>query len=537
MKRSLMMMLLASVSLLLAAAAVGDAAEPTIAGHTVKLDGQGKIIPWHTPAEKAYSEFLHRRWNFIKTKVPPSPGPAPRSDYPQYFFYDGYVTKDKEIKPDNWMNDVGEKIPNWFESARLYYAYSGDAEVMAIVRKLIDYTLEHGTSPADFAWPHFPYTTTKHGDLEFQGFTPNFALHETHVDHAGDIGLTYYRLYQFTGDQKYRTAAIRVADVLAANARTGTATHSVWPYRVRMDTGEITAQYGANWIGCYALLDELVRAGLGNTQAYAAARAKARDFILQHPMQTGYWTDGHSDNAVNSHTYRSNLSKSNALLYIFDHPEFDPHWRTNVPKYIRWTEDYFVHRTSGGEPATAFGANIVGEQDGFNFKMDYQTARYAAECARWYRVSGDESYREKAHRSLNWVTYCSDADGRATESPYSLNIASWWSDCYGECPRMFYHVFAAMPEWAPPREDHILYSYGVLTSVQCGQGELQYTATQAKDVEYLRLSFLPTTVTLEGAALPRKTDPSAEGWMVRDLGGGDFAITIRHGRAGRIRVS
>ena len=47
------------------------------------------------PAENAYSEFLHRRWNFIKAKNPPSPGPAPRSDYPQYFFYDGYVTKER----------------------------------------------------------------------------------------------------------------------------------------------------------------------------------------------------------------------------------------------------------------------------------------------------------------------------------------------------------------------------------------------------------------------------------------------------------
>ncbi len=406
---------------------------------------------------------------------------------------------------------------------------------MAIVRKLIDYTLEHGTSPAAFAWPHFPYTTTRHGDLEFKGFTPTFALHETHVDHAGDIGLTYYRLYQFTGDEKYRTAAIHVADVLAANARTGTATHSVWPYRVRMDTGEITAQYGANWIGCYALLDELVRAGLGNTKAYAAARAKARDFILQHPMQTGYWTDGHSDNAVNSHTYRSNLSKSNALLYIFDHPEFDPDWRTNVPKYIKWTEDYFVHRTSGGEPATAFGANVVGEQDGFNFKMDYQTARYAAECARWYRVSGDESYREKAYRSLNWVTYCSDADGRATESPYSLNIASWWSDCYGECPRMFYQAFAAMPEWAPPREDHILYSYGVLADVSYGAREVRYTARDAQGTEYLRLSYLPTEVTLNGTSLPRQPDSTADGWTSRELGGGDYAVTIQHSRRGEVR--
>ena len=109
---------------------------------------------------------------------------------------------------------------------------------------------------------------------------------------------------------------------------------------------------------------------------------------------------------------------------------------------------------------------------------------------RWYRVSGDDSYRAKAYRSVNWVTYCSDADGRATESPYSLNIASWWSDCYGECPRMFYQAFVAMPEWAPPREDHILYRYGVLTSFQYAHRELQYTATQAKDVEYLSTDHL-----------------------------------------------
>ena len=137
MKRTLMM-LLAAVSLLLAAAG-GDAAEPTIAGHTVVLDGQGKIIPWSTQAEKAYSGLAHQQWNLVKTKVPPSPGPPPRSDYPQYYFYDGYVTKEAKITPDNWMNNIGEKIPNWFESARLYYAYTGDAEVMAIVRKLCSY--------------------------------------------------------------------------------------------------------------------------------------------------------------------------------------------------------------------------------------------------------------------------------------------------------------------------------------------------------------------------------------------------------------
>jgi len=42
------------------------------------------------------------------------------------------------------------------------------------------------------------------------------------------------------------------------------------------------------------------------------------------------------------------------------------------------------------------GSQYCGEQDSFLPKMDYQTARYAAECARWYAVSGDEPYKEKA---------------------------------------------------------------------------------------------------------------------------------------------
>jgi hypothetical protein len=346
------------------------------------------------------------------------------------------------------MNDVGEKIPNWFESARLYYAYTGDTSVMTIVKDLLDYTIAHGTSPATFSWPNFPYTTTNAGDLEFRGFTNSkkLVLHEIQVDHAGDMGLAYYGLYLYTGDRKYLTAATNVADTLATKARTGDAAHAVWPYRVVMDTGRITAEYGANWTGCYRLLDHLIKAKLGKVKAYAEAREKARDFILRYPLQTGYWTDGHTDTDINSNTYKSNMSASNATLCMFDDPEFDPGWKTDVPKLIKWTEDNFVFRCAPGEPATQWGANIVGEQDAFLVKMDYQTARYAAECARWYAVSGDETYREKAYRSLNWVTYCNNPVGQAFESPVSKDISNWWSDCYGECPRMFYPAFAGVPD-------------------------------------------------------------------------------------------
>ena len=523
---------------LLIAGTSSYAQSTSINGHAVVRDGQQKIVTWMTPAATAFDRFLDQRWNFIKTGVPMSPGPAPRSSYPLYYFYEGYPPGSGPIQPDLWMNDVGEKIPNWFESARLYYAYTGDASVMQIATGLVDYALAHGTSPSTFAWPYFPYTTTNAGDTEFRGFTSagRFALHEIQVDHAGDMGLTYYRMYLYTGDAKYLTAAQHVADVLASKARTGTATQSVWPYRVVMDDGRVTAQYGANWIGAYTLLDRLVQANIGNVAAYASARDKARAFILSYPMVTGYWTDGHTDTPVNSNTYRSNMSKSNAALYILDHPDFDPDWRTHIPQLLTWTETYFVTRRVSGEPATDWGANIVGEQDSFLHKMDYQTARYAAENAKWYAASGDAVSKEKAFRSLSWVTYTSDSNGRANESPYS-SIATWWSDCYGEGPRMFYHVFAAIPEWAPPGEDHILYSQGVLRDVSYAAAHVRYTPTDADGVEYLRLTFRPTAVTVGGAALAERSDLSAEGYTVRDLGGGDYAVNVRRMRSGAVVVA
>lgn len=507
--------------------------------HKVVLDKDSKIISWITPQSKAFDQFLHQRWNFIKTKVPNSPGPAPRSNYPQYYFYCAFKDTGGVLKPDTWMNDIGEKIPNWFENARLYYAYSGDSTVMKVIKDFVDYTLVHGTSSPEFAWPDFPYTTTNAGDTIFRGFTNagRLVLHEIQVDHAGEMGLTYFRMYLYTNEKKYLNAALNVANVLVKNVRTGNQDQSVWPYRVVMDSGRITAPYGANWTGCYMLLENLIRANLGNVNAYIDACNKARDFILKYPMKTGFWTDGHADTDVKSNTYKSNLSASNTTLCLFDYPELDPDWKSDVPMLIKWTEDNFVFRTAPGEPSTMWGANIVGEQDSFNFKMDYQTARYGAVCARWYAVSGDESYKEKAYRSLNWVTYCNDSTGKAFESPVSKGILSWWSDCYGECPRMFYQAFAGVPEWAPPAENHILYSEGILRDVKYTSEEVQYNATSGNGTEYLRLAFKPAKIKINGVAIRRSRDLRPDSYQIRDLGKGDYAITIRHKTACKVEIS
>jgi hypothetical protein len=493
-------------------------------GHIVMLDQNNKLLPRKVEAKNPYDHFLRLRWNFIKTKVPNAPGPAPRSDYPQYYFYCAFIDSAGTLLPDQWMNDVGEKVPMWLESARLYRDYSGDDQPLQLAKGLVDYSLAHGITPADFSWPNFPYTTTNAGDLEFRGFTARFALHDVHVDHAGDLGAAYYKSYLLFKDEKYRNAAIKVANDLAEKVRPGSDTISPWPYIVNAKTGKVVSWYGTNWFGCIRLFDMLIADGNGRVNDYIKARKMVKDWLLKYPFRNGKWVDGHTDTYVTGTTNLSNLSASNAALYVGDHSSFTFSWKDILPSLIRWTEDNFIFKAAENEPSQFWGANIVSEQVAFMPKMDYQTARYAAQCARWYQLSGDEVYKEKAFRALNFVTYCNDSTGKVFESPFSKGVNSWWSDSYGECPIMFYHALGAVPAWAPAGEDHILYSSGVLRDVVYNDTGVSYYAAEITGNERLRVSFKPRVIA------------SKCNYTTQELSSGDYYLVIKRRAAGTVRI-
>ena len=513
--------------------------DTSLCGHPVALDNDKKLLPWKNGSTNAYDNFIRLRWNFIQTKAPMSPGPAPRSSYPQYYFYCAFIDSADVLLPDMWMNDVGEKIPNWFESALSYYAYTADIKPLTITKGMVDYSLQHGITPSTYSWPHFPQSASDAGSTEFRGFTTanRFSTDDVQVDHAGDIGATFYRMYLFYGVIKYKEAAIKVANVLAKKAGPGNATQSPWPYVVNMRTGKVVSDYGANWFGCIRLLQMLIADNAGDVSAYKIALQKVRTWVLKYPVQNGLWVDGHTDNLTKGTGNLSNMSASNAGLFIADFKEFDPAWKTTLPGLIKWTEENFISKSAPGEPSTQWGANLVSEQIDFMPKMDYQTARYAAQCATWYAASGDEAYKEKAFRSINWVTYCNDSNGKAFESPVSKGVHSWWSDTYGECPRMFYHVFAAVPEWAPEHENHILYSENVLKDISYTDKKVSYTALQKKGTDYLRLSFKPTMITLNGKKISPVSKAGKEYYTLRDLGNGDYALQLNRLSAGKVVIA
>jgi hypothetical protein len=499
--------------------------------HTVVLDGQNKILPWYTPNANAYDRYLYQLWQWLPT--------APNyAGLPMYYLSCGFEPGNP-IGPNNWENDWGERLPNWVEFGRLYYAYAGDMGPLNIAKKLVDYSLDHATTPSNFEWPNFPIGTGEGGAAEIQGKNVAWEQWDVLVDLASDMGMSFYKMYLIYGDARYRTAAINTADVLASKIQPGDAINSPWPYVVNAQTGATQSRYCSNWAGALTLFDLLIDHGEPNAAAYTAARTTLKNWILAYPMVNGKWVDGHSDNYINDDTNLSNTSKSNMNLYLLDNPTFDPNFAADVPALLQWTETNMVAVSTGdglyGSTGVYYGAHVPAEQTAYMWRMGYQASRQAAEYARWYAISGNTTHKDIAYRGFNYSTYMMKSTGESSDGP-SDGVGYWWSDCYGEGPRMFFHGFAGVPEWAPPAENHILYSKTVLGNVSYASGNVQYTPTDGAGIEYLRLAFLPTAVTVNGVMLSLRMDLDAEGYTVRDLGNGDYAVNIRRMRTGDVVV-
>jgi hypothetical protein len=527
--------LILSIAFLAISALLGSAAKAeTLRYHTLVLDDENKILPWYTPIENAYDHYLDQLWTWLPT-VPKGPG----SSLPMYFLYCGF-RPGNPITPDSWENDWGERIPNFVEFGRLYYAYTGDMAPLDIARSLADYALAHGMTPANYAWPNFPYGTANAGSTEINGDNVAWNQDDILIDLGSDMGMSFYTLYLVYGTPAYRDAAIKIADTLSSKIKVGDANNSPWPYVVNARTGSVQSPYTSNFAGALTLFDLLIGHGEPNAATYAQARQTLKNWILNYPMKNGNWVDGHSDVWISGTGNWSNTTKSNMNLYLFDNPGFDPNFQIDAPKLLEWTEDNFVSvRTSDGlygSTGQYYGAYVVAEQFAYMMRMGYQTARQAAEYAEWYAVSGDETYKDKAYRGFNYSTYMMKSNGESSDGPTD-SVGFWWGDVYGEGPRMFFHGFKAVPEWAPPRENHILYSKTVLKNVAYTPASVAYTATDNQGTEYLRLAFYPDTVMVGGTSLPFRGDLIAEGYTVRALGGGDYAVTIRRERSGNVVVS
>jgi chitodextrinase len=488
--------------------------------HPVRLDAQNKLLPWFTPEDKAYGHVSKLSADFIKAAMV---GPIdPANGLPAIYTHSEYHPT--TFVGSGWPNHPAGRNSMIADSMALYYAYSGDSGVLDAAKALLDYQLSsNGTTPSTYAWPNVPWSTSAASNPVYGTDNVVEGVGILEPDKVGELGINgYLRFYKITGDVRYLNAAIACADALATHVRVGNAIQSPWPYRVNAQTGAVqssgSADYSAHVIAPIQLFDELIRLNQGNVAAYQAARTTAWNWMMTYPMVNNNWTQYFEDvnNSSNPHSNKDQYSSGQTARYLLERPDLDPNWQTHVQGLISYIETNFGG-TDQGEPGLQYGARVISEQNAYKFKMASHTSRFAAVNAIYAARTGDLVAKEKAFRSFNWSSYMARSTGSVIEGPteFAANQNNWYSDGHGEYIRHFMLGMNAFPEWAPASENHIVGSTSVIKSVTYPtSGTSVYYATfDADSKETLRISFIPTAVTVNGVALDPRSDLTQPGWM------------------------
>jgi hypothetical protein len=539
--------------ILLAAIAFADNANQRLLWHEVRLDGEGKLLSW-SEVNSPYHEVVVRAWDMFK-KIPVQP-----NGYKTYFVYpvfSGPKDTGKELFTGrDWTHNPGGLFAMLMDSALLYYAYSGDGNVMAIVRDMLDHSIANGSTEPNDAWSGVPYASSDGGSLYYRGAddtryekNPRYRGRGDGVgfiepDKIGELGLAYLRFYEFSGEKKYLDAAKRCADALVKHAKIGDDGNSPWPFRVDAKTGKIIKeQYTSNTVGPIKLFDEMIRLCLGDVEACQKTRQMAWDWLMKYPVQNNVWAQYFEDIYIYP-DYRTNINQYCPLetaRYLLEHPECDSQWREHAGTIIEWVRQHFAKnsRTMAGLPEKGiqWGAEVISEQINDMDKMTSHTARYASVLALWYEKTGDESAKERAFRSFNWASYGCREDGLVKTS-IDEGTGYWFSDGYGDYMRHFLRGMASVPQWAPPDENHLLKSGSIVRSIKYEADKIVYKTFDAESRELFKLAHQPREIVAgdKKLELAENIERSDDCYSVQALAGGGFAVRIRHCRSGEITV-
>jgi hypothetical protein len=253
---------------------------------------------------------------------------------------------------------------------------------------------------------------------------------------------------------------------------------------------------------------------------------------MKNDAWSGYFEDIEiqTDPTANANQYAA----MRTARWLLQHPEEDPQWRDDVAHLLAWVVQTFGVDTAV-ERGTQWGATVLSEQTADMAKMGSHTARFGATIALWYEATKDPTARDRAARSLAWATYTCNAEGIVAVGE-DKNEGWWFSDGYGDYIRHFLVAMAAVPEWAPPRENHLLRSTSVVKHVEYSPDRVAWTAFDADATETLRLVSRPESVTVGGEALAERDSTEDEGYVVQPLASGDAVVHVHHARPGEVVV-
>jgi hypothetical protein len=523
--------------------------------HDIQRDAAGGLLGWYRPdvPGAAYDRVVRLAAAFVRDGTPNDP----KTGLPLYFIscsFNGppYGTE-ADFRAgktwDDWMNNPACFFAGAVQSLAVdFHAYTGDRSYIDLVRRMLDHQLEFGTTPAGWPWPLVPYASADPGNPRYEGATRwenagmrGDGLHGIEPDKIGELGVGYAKFYQLTEETKYLEAALHCADALAAHVADVTmkgddfaetkSDHSPWPYRVNARTGATIDPYTANVIEPIRLFDEVLRMGdrialsADRTTAYQKARALAWSWLLSRNgplisyVWNGYFEDVPSDPKLSNRVQIIPMETARYLLKASP-PNVDV-LRQSLA-LAAWVKAAF------GEP----GEPSINEQTWCYVPMASHTARYASIEALLYERTGDARHKEEAYRHFNWATYSCTDTGVVSVGPRWTG--TWWSDGYGDYIRHFFEGLAAIPEWAPADQNHLLRSSSLIQEIKYEPTRIAYRAYDEAGRERLRLAARPKQVSVGKYTVTEHSAKQAAGpgwtWKPLPEGGGVLDLERTGGR-------
>jgi hypothetical protein len=481
--------------------------------HDIRTDRDGKLLPWYSDDPgTAYDHVLGLLWNYWKYmpsfyELAPGGKRYGGLDVKKYLVF--RTLEDQGVG--------GDQFAMLLSSWKLYYAYSGDRQVLENMIYQADYYLAHSLSPASSAWPNIPYPCNLTRAAVYDGDLTS-GKDITQPDKAASFAAELVDLYKITGEKKYLEAADRIATTLAVRTTPGDADSSPLPFKLNALTGEVKSRYTTNWTGALRLFESLIALKTGDAVAFQKAFDLLSAWLKQYPMKTNKWGPFFEDIPGWSDT---EINEGSMAWYIMEHPSWDAEWKRDVRAMQDWAIDKFTIRHW-----QQYGLTVIGEQTVYNMQGNSHTSRHASVELRYAEESGDAARVEESIRQLSWATYMVDFDGK-NRYPNFNTYELWWTDGYGDYVRHYLRAMAACPRIAPSDQDHLLRSTSVVRKIEYMSREIRYSTFDNSATEVLRLKAKPRRITAGGSILGQRPMDSAEGWMWEPLKHGGI-LRLRH---------
>ena len=237
-------------------------APPFIAGHALRFDADGQLLPWIS-----WRIALAREMRFYR-ECPLDHG------YPRFAsetFLDG------EWNPSDARTDIIPATQNGLGilSYLKYQAFAApdDPYFLQMARLMGEYLINESLTPPQGAYPSFTRSTGRRGqfpqtpDAGAQSDRP----YEIEPDKGAIAAYGLALLGAATGEDKFLHQALHNARILVARQSAGDAQHSPWPFRADFRSGAARGAISGNMSFMLRLYDVLLARGYTEFESPRAA--------------------------------------------------------------------------------------------------------------------------------------------------------------------------------------------------------------------------------------------------------------------------